>query len=150
MSKSSCSDCVTAGNSDGKNDDCWPSAPVTTRLLLRSDDGRAEGSTLDEEAPHQGGVRGQAECDPESGGPRDGTHQVERSRRAQCDWTESLQTQLVTNWPNYLECAYAVCHANECVNLDLKTGARGRRDHRGDGQPRETQRHQQGKRQKLN
>lgn len=31
MSKSSCSDCVTAGNSDCKNGDCWQLAPVTTR-----------------------------------------------------------------------------------------------------------------------
>lgn len=79
--------------------DSDPSHP----LLLCSDDGRAEGSTLDKEAPHQGGVRGQAERDPESGGPRDGTHQVEQSRRrARSDCTESLQTQLVANWPNYI------------------------------------------------
>lgn len=43
----------------------------------------------------------------------------------------------------------AACYANERVNLDLKTGARRRRDHRGDCQPRETQRHQQGKRQNF-
>lgn len=47
-------------------------------VFLCSYDRWAEGSALHKETAHQRGVRGQTECDPQGGRPRNWTHQVSR------------------------------------------------------------------------
>lgn len=106
--------------------DYWTTITCRVFQFLCSDDGWAEGPTRHQEAHHQRGVRGQTERDPQGGVPRNGAHQVSQLTGVnKCSFV-------------YTSCFYFV------LLFFLQIGERRRRDHRGDRQPRKTQRHQQG------